>query len=206
MINRKYTVKRDEVFVGRLIKPTSLKVEEKLIPEKWIDYRSILFVPSGERLADDLLYDGPNYLILNYSSDKSCLNLCPKVLMVDRAHNLSDLLKFYGYPENLSYEEIIEIRKEFFTGWFAEDHCEVFGYKAISLLDIPKYPEYPEYVIKDRSGCIYVRTNAGVVEECLFDELDSLGDKSLIEAHMSGTRMNAFKPQRAEGPIRKLSR
>lgn len=93
----------------------------------WKSYRSILFVPNEENLADDLLYKSPNYPVLNVTDDEKCLNLNGKNIVIRNSYNLALLLEYFNYKKDLTIEDVINIRKTFFTGRFGMDNSKLFG-------------------------------------------------------------------------------
>ena len=96
----------------------------------------MLFTPDENSYSSDLLYNSPAYPILNVTSDDICLNLGENSTVIKDACNLGALLKYFGFDENLTHEDIINIRKTFFTGRFAKDHSRLFGWREISAEDM----------------------------------------------------------------------
>lgn len=145
MENRKYKVCRDNIYVGEVIRTrcvyrcrtTSVSNEKlgQLDVDNWRSYRNILFVPNEDGLASDLLYKSPNYPILNISDDEKYVYFNDRIVLVKDAYNLAELLKYFGYKEEFTYEDIVRIRKNFFTRKFVYDNCELFGYKEMKPKD-----------------------------------------------------------------------
>jgi len=232
MENRKYVVCRDNVYVGEVIATSRIyrlkgerdffrKKTGQLMTGAYNSYRSMLFVPDENNLANDLLYKTPNYPVLNLTDDETCLNLGEKSIVINDACNLALLLQYFGYNEELTYEDIIKIRKTFFTGRFAKDHCELFGWKEITAEDLTFYSKGK--VVTNPIALKLARMNfrfeqmaghrsfSGISESPLpreyYDILDDRGNNTLADI-LAGwaTKTDTFAPHKNEGPIRKLTR
>ena len=142
MENRNYKVKREDIYVGELIRTDRDSIyryseddffdykKGQLYTSCWETYRSMLFVLTEEKLCEDLLYSSSHYPVLNITDIDIYLNsTSPKIEIVKEAYNLSLLLEYFQFSEELTFEDIIRIRKTFFTGRFGMDHCELFGMK-----------------------------------------------------------------------------
>lgn len=229
MENRNYKVNRDNVYVGEVVRADNIYRSNEgnnflrnkpgmLDTDSWFSYRSMLFVPNEEKLSDDLLYRSPNYPILNVTDDNICLALAKNSCVIKDACNLAALLEYFGYNKDLTFEDILEIRKKFFTGRFAKDNCELFGYRETMAEDVtffaygkevtdPKELERRrrEFRALQQAGH---RSFSGIYEHVLpseyWDVLDDRGDNSLIDAINWHEKMNAFTPAIEEGPIKRL--
>ena len=78
--NRKYVVCRDNIYVGEVIKTDEIHPHEEkgkkiLISSAYYSLTSILFVLNDKGYAEDLIYNSPNYPVLNLTDDQICLNL-----------------------------------------------------------------------------------------------------------------------------------
>ena len=100
---------------------------------------SIIPVINEDKLSNDLLYQSPNYPILNVTDDETCLNLGDNSIVIKDACNLAALLEYFGYKKDLTFEDIMKIRKTFFTGRFAKDNCQLFGWKETMAEDVTFY-------------------------------------------------------------------
>lgn len=232
MENKKYLVCRDNIYVGEVVKAYNInryEVDVDLLEKKsrqldtgfWVSYRSMLFVTTDNKLSNDLLYNSPNYPILNVTDDDFCLNLEKNSIVIRNACNLAILLQYFGYKEELTYEDIMKIRKTFFTGRFAKDYCELFGYRETMAEDLTFYnngqvvtntKELEKLRRKfRRDQQLGHRSFSGVSEGSLpreyFRILDDRGDNSLMDV-INGfdERINAFKPHKQEILVRKLKR
>lgn len=232
MENKRYVVSRDDIYVGEVVRTDSIYRYEgdseffrtkpgQLDTCLWRSYRSMLFVPNEDKLANDLLYRSPNYPILNVTDDETCLNLGDNSIVIKDACNLAELLKYFGYRENLTYEDIMKIRKTFFTGRFAKDNCQLFGWKETMAEDVTFYTNGEEvtnprelerrrrqFRAEQRAGH---RMFSGVSESPLpreyWDVLDNRGDNSLMDViERWDEKMNAFAPHKQEGPVKRLKR
>lgn len=229
MENRNYKVNRDNIYVGEVVRTDSIyryngdtdffrTKPGMLNTGSWFSYRSMLFVPNEELLSNDLLYQSPNYPILNVTDDNICLSLGEKSIVIKDACNLAALLEYFGYNRELTFEDILKIRNTFFTGRFAKDNCELFGRKETMAEDVTFYAYGKEvtdpkelekrrrqFRAEQQSGH---RSFSGVSEHVLpgeyWDVLDDRGDNSLIDAIEWHEKMNAFKPHKEEGLVKKL--
>jgi beta-lactam-binding protein with PASTA domain len=68
---------------------------------------------------------------------------------VKSAYNLSELLKYFGYNERLSYQDIIKMRKTFFSPKFVYNYCELFGYKKTNPEDLIYYKHGVEITVPE---------------------------------------------------------
>lgn len=228
MKKRDYEIYRDEIMAGEVVKPQELhwgrecfgEEENKLYTNSWRPYRSMLFVPTEDKFANDLLYQSPNYPVLNLTDPNTCLKFGDGAVVKD-AFYLGPLLQFFGYDEVLGYKDILRIRKTFFTGRFAKDNCELFGYKETKPEDLTYYrngkeitdpKELKKRIAEERkSQKNGHRMFSGVYSSPLssdyFDRLDDLGDATLYEVlNDYKDKLNAFAPSLHEGPVKKLTR
>ena len=122
MENKKYVVCRDNIYVGEVVRTDSIFRYDgdnnffrtkpgQLMTGSWRSYRSMLFVPNEDKLSNDLLYISPNYPILNVTDDETCLNLRENSIVIKDACNLAVLLEYFGYKKDLTFEDIMKIRK-----------------------------------------------------------------------------------------------
>ena len=232
MENKKYVVCRDNIYVGEVVRTDSIYRYEgdddffrtkpgQLRAGSWRSYRSMLFVPNEDKLSNDLLYRTPNYPILNVTDDQTCLNLGENSIVIKDACNLAALLEYFGYKKDLTYEDIIKIRRTFFTGNFAKNNCELFGYKETMAEDLTFYDKGKkvtnpialakrrmQYRLDQLAGH---RMFSGVAESPLpseyWDVLDERGNNSFMDV-IEGwdEKMNAFAPHKEEGPVKRLKR
>lgn len=223
---------RDEVYVGKLIRTdyiiryngdtnSFLTKPGDLAAIYFISLRSILFVPNEKGYAFDLLYDSPNYPILNMTEDSvfECIN--KETFLIKDAYNLGPLLKYYNYDISLLFNQIQEVKNLFFAENFAKENCQLFGYqevtsqecdldatKIVDKVEINRYLEsksnYPLY----RS---FQKLNEGILPSELFMVLDQRRNKSLKEVLNERSiglesYIDSFAPIKEEGLIRKLER
>lgn len=227
MENKNYKVCRDDIYVGRVIRTDGIyftaksSEKQKVTTSAYISYRSILFIPDENKLSNDLLYKSPSYPILNITDDEECLKLNGDIKVIKYAYNLSSLLQYFGYEKELTFDDIMKIRKTFFTGKFAKDHCELFGYKETKPEEYEYYKngfkitnpvELKLYIMKEKILQLMEHKSfssgvGSVLPSEYWNILDCLGDNSLTDV-LSGKnkRMNAFVPHKEEGPIKKLTK
>lgn len=231
METKKYKVNRDNIYIGKVVRTDKIyrykedtdlfcTKKEQLNTGSWFSYRSMLFTPNEEKLSNDLLYRSPSYPILNITDDDTCLNLEKRSIVVKDACNLAALLEYFGYSKDLTFEDIMRIRKTFFTGRFAMNNCELFGWKEIKPedytyykngIEITDHKELKRRIAQERrSQQAGHRSFSAISESVLPREywylLDKLGDNTLIEAIQKHKRMNAFAPHKQEGPVKKLTK
>lgn len=231
MENKKYVVCRDDIYVGEVVRTDSISYCYNKnnydymtlgITGPYKSYRSMLFVPNEVNLANDLLYRSPNYPVLKVTEDQLCLKFGENTIIIKNACNLAALLEYFGYKKDLTFKDIMKIRKTFFTGRFAKDNCELFGYKETMAEDVTFYDLDGEVVtdpleLKIRRNIFKSRQRAGhrmfssVGEGPLpkeyFDVLNQRGNNSLRDiAEGFSEKTNAFTPHKEEGPVKRLKR
>ena len=229
MENKNYIVSRDNIYGGKIISTDSIYRFEGESPfheqghlyvSIWRDYRSTLFVLNENNLSNDLLYNSPNYPILNVTDDETCLSLTGRNIVIDDAISLAPILEYFGYKKDLTYEDVIAIRKKFFKGRFAKDNCKLFGYKETIAEDVTFYTNGEEvtnpkelerlrkqFRAEQKAGHrMFSKIGDGPLPREYFHALDDLGDNTLIDAIQWHKKMNAFAPPKQEGPIKKLTR
>ena len=96
-------------------------------------HRSMLFVLDNDNHANDLLYTSPHYPILNISKNEDCLK--SDICVCHKTYLIGKMLEHYGYPEVLTYNHVLELRKKFFDVDFIMDNCELFGFSETSPTD-----------------------------------------------------------------------
>lgn len=230
MENINYKVCRDSVFVGTVIKPSSICRNERdceyfqakpgqLYVSSKRDYRNMLFVPTKERLANDLLYNSPNYKVLNMSDDEEILN-SKNGIVIEDACNLGELLKYFNYKNELTYNDILKIRQIFFTGRFALDHCELFGWqeswndswiyyenllKSSEALKLSKkrLEEIKEYA-RSRNFSYIGEAVLPITYWFALDSRDNHEEKDVKQGIYQN--IDSFAPVKEEGPIKKLTK
>lgn len=138
-MEHKNTIKRDKLYVGELVIPYEYRLKDngKILVYTYESCRNILFSLDGD-MATDVLFEVPQYPIVNITDQSKCE--IGKMAIKD-AICLDELLKYFGYPEELTEEDIHKVRQTFFTGDFGLNHAELFGYKEIKIEDIPFYDE-----------------------------------------------------------------
>ena len=232
MENKKYVVCRDDIYVGEVVKTDTIYRYEgegnffrtkpgQLHVGAWRSLRSMLFVPTEDKTANDLLYRSPNYPVLNMTDDETCINLGEKSIIVNDCYSLAPLLEYFNYNKDLTYEDILKIRKTFFTGNFAKDNCLLFGFQETMAEDLTFYiagveVTDPKQIERRRNAFrrdqkrghrMFTGASESPLAKEYFDLLDDRGDNRFIEV-ISGweEKLNAFTPHKLEGPIKRLKR
>ena len=70
-------------------------------------YRNILFTPTKDKYAYDLLYNTTNYPILNGTDSNYILANCNGSILVRDYYNLDELLEYFCYDDKLNISDII---------------------------------------------------------------------------------------------------
>lgn len=215
---KKYKVCRDNIYVGEVIKLSSgIERNEgdfdffytkpgQLYPTGFYSFRSMLFTPNESKYSEDLLYNSPSYPVLNVTDDKICLKLKENDIVVANAYNLELLLKYFGYKEELTIEDIIKIRKTFFTGRFGMDNSRLFGMREFvpgdfhpEITDVEKREELYRKTLNLYSERQFGSISTNVLPRELMDILDDRGRDTRC-------LYDSFKPNKEEGHVKKLMR
>ncbi len=198
-MRQEYKVKRDNVYVGRVMYYSQ---------NKQIPMRSMLFEKTCENLADDLLYDTPYYPIAKKEEDKK------QNFVVDECWNLGQLLNYLGFPEELTKREIQKVRK-IFQGSFLKKYCVLFGmrqvlpeertYHYLNGEEITNFLELKAILLREKLKRKKMRFVPVEMIPRLFPEemMRMIRDRSDNYQEMS-LRRNAFRPKDKEGNLRKL--
>lgn len=143
-MEHKNTVKRDRLYVGELVIPYEyhLKDNGKILVYAYELCRNILFSLDGD-MATDVLFEVPQYPIVNITDQSKCE--IGKMAIKD-AICLDELLKYFGYPEELTEEDIHRVRQTFFTGEFCLNNAKLFGYQEINAEDMTFYDENKQII------------------------------------------------------------
>lgn len=225
MENKKYVVCRDDIYVGEVVRTDSIYryegVDElfrtkpgQLKTSSWKTFRSMLFVPNEDKLSNDLLYNTLNYPILNVTDDKTCLNLEGTNIVIKDAYNLAVLLEYFGYKKDLTYKDIMKIRRTFFTGRFGMDNSELFGMKEYipsqfkpNITDPNKRYEIYKKSLNLDSERQFGSISKNELPMELMDILDNRGNKSLADSiYCIDEKIDIFTPCKEEGIVKKLKR
>lgn len=224
MENKEYKVSRNDIYIGEVVSTDRIyryKGDTTLLNTKpgqlytggYFSYRSMLFVPNEDKLSNDLLYQSPNYPILNITDDEICLGLGEKSIVIKDAYNLAALLEYFGYNKVLTFEDIIRIRKTFFTGRFGMDNSELFGMEEFIPTSFKPYKDGIEIQDKEEIYALYKKSLClgserhfssipnNVLPRELMNILDARG-----RSNYGDTLGDIFEPNKQEGPIRKLAR
>lgn len=221
MENKKYVVCRDDIYVGEVIEIHGDKMYRnkgkdnffytkpgQLYPPVHKSCRSMLFVPNKNKFSDDLLYNSPNYPILNVTDDDICLNLSENSIVVKDAYNLSVLLEYFGYKKDLTIEDIIKIRRTFFTGRFGMDNSKLFGMEEFipvrfrpDITNLDKRYELYKKSVNLGSERQFASISTNELPRELMNLLDQRGRSAY-----GNIFDDSFKPSKEEFPIKKLTR
>ncbi len=153
--------------------------------------RSMLFTLDENNHANDLLYNSPHYPIFDISSSDEFSNI--SICIGHNTFELYELLKYFGYPEEIGFDEILKIRQLLFSCDYVMHNCEKFGI-------IETAPERTGYDGYDSTGR-YMTFNDEIenfpIPRCHFDAIMLCKD---IYSPGKGV-IDKFKPNVKEGPI-----
>lgn len=192
MKNANYVVKRDDINVGSVVffklpvKDPSASVER---------LRRIYFVLDEKGYAVDLLNDVSNYPTLLYNN---LFDYKKPFVPAFEMQNIGNLLKLYGFPANMTYEDVLQIDKFFKYGW-KFDNASYFGFYKPLQGDSATYSEIDHRFNKFRS---YINgEEASPLPKEYFDliwKLSNLWDT------IKGEEIDFSLPHSKEGMVRKL--
>ena len=91
MTNKNYKIDRDNVYVGRVMKIFKNKKGHLNLNVEFL-YRSMLYVPTEDNKASDLLYDTRDYPIFNKNDD---IDYLKSNAIIFNSCNLAPLLKYF---------------------------------------------------------------------------------------------------------------
>lgn len=212
MTNKKYVVCRDDIYVGEVIEIHNkiYRYEGKdnffyiksgqLYTPVYKSCRSMLFVTNESRFSDDLLYKSPNYPVFNITDDEICLNLPKNGIVVKDTYNLSVLLEYFGYKKDLTIEDIIKIRKTFFTGRFGMDNSKLFG----MVEAIPSYFQ-PNLTDPNERYELY-KKSVNLGSERQFGSISTSELPRELMSVLDERGLDSFKPSKEEGKVKKLTK
>ena len=134
------TIKRDKLYVGELVIPHEYQLKDngEIVVYTYDNCRNILFSLDENEMASDVLYETPNYPVVNITNPTKYID---SDMVIKDAICLGELLKYFDYKEELTGKDIREVRQTFFTGSFGLNNAELFGYKEVKIEDIPFYDE-----------------------------------------------------------------
>lgn len=143
-MEHKSTVKRDRLYVGELVIPYEyhLKDNGKILVYAYELCRNILFSLDDD-MATDVLFESPQYPVVNITNPTRYID---RGIVVKDAICLDELLKYFGYSEELTEEDIKQIRQTFFTGDFCLNNAKLFGYQEINAEDLTFYDENKQII------------------------------------------------------------
>lgn len=213
-MEKDYIVKRKDIYVGEVVKATGIYKRFISGPNKAgtldikrsIFYRNMLFSPTVDKFASDLLYDTEDYPILNGTDRSYILNQDDGVILVNDYYNLDELLEYFCYNDELDINDVIKLYNTFFSGRFSIDNCFLFGrfevpvekiefyHKNKIIMDgilLEKYRMEYRKLRKNGKG-LYFNLDESILPRYYF---------SLLQKNK-----NSFKPSKEEGKIKKLTR
>ena len=192
-------IKRDEIYIGDVVKVSKYQTNIKY-------YRKIMYTINANKIVWDLLYDSPNYPILE--------NTYPAIdiIGVVNSHNIGRYLDILGYNSYLSLDECKEARKA------------LFGAKQLIHNNFIKYQleednrgEFESLMLssRDRYFKEFLLTRIGDMAKIYNDKLeksDLYQIRSLLYLYKLAciyypeNRYNRFLPSKEEASVRILKR
>ena len=191
MKNTDYVVKRDDINVGSVVisKLSSITPVERL--------RRIYFILDDGGYAIDLLNDIPNYPVLLYNN---LFGYEKPFVPAFEMQNIGNLLRLYGYPSEMTYEDVLKIDMFFKYGW-KFDNASYFGIVKPLPEDNVIYSEIDHRFNKFRS---YTDSyEASPIPKEYFDliwKLSNLWDTT------KDKEIDLLLPHSKEGMVRKLTK
>lgn len=214
MEKNNYVVNRKDIYFGEVIKANGIykrittgnDLAGSLDVKNSIIYRNMLFTPTRDKFAIDLLYDTTNYPILNGTDSKFFLSKREELIVVRNYYNLNELLEYFCYNEELTSQDIIKMYNTFFTGMFSLENSDLFGRKRIEANEIEYYKD--NKLVTDRKNLEkfkkeYIRLQKK--GKGLYSKLDD----SVLDRYYFIILQNdkkSFIPSKEEGKIKKLVR
>lgn len=212
-MEHKNTVKRDRLYVGELVVPYEYQLNDNgiIVVYTYDTCRNILFSLDDD-MATDVLYESPQYPVVNITNPTKYID---RGIVVKDAICLDELLKYFGYPELLSKEDISKIRQTFFTGEFCLNNAKLFGYQEVNAEDITFYDANKQVitdpVLLEEKRATYRKLQEmghrmvryvgnGVLSSDYFNILDRKANNSLYD-FMCGyvENVDSFAPVKKEG-------
>ena len=233
MENINYKVNRDDVHVGSVIYTNMSRIyrvvddyrtvnslKGKLTPNAWRTFRNMLFIPTEDKYCDDLLFNSKKYPILNMTDDDRVLSLEGNQILISDACNLALLLQHFDYADKLGYKDLLRIRNTFFTGRFAMDNCELFGFTELfedkdsvcidgRILDFEQLSRLESLFCFNElsSKRSFVSNGKNVLPYEYWHALDSRGDQATVNLLTHEIiRRDMFEPPFEEGPVKTLKK
>ncbi len=214
MEKKDYIVNRKDIYVGEVIRANGIyrrittgnDVAGCLDVKKSNIYRNILFTPTKDKYAYDLLYDTTNYPILNGADSSYILANCDGSILVRDYYNLDELLEYFCYDDKLNISDIIKIYNTFFTGSFSFENPELFGRKRIEADEIEYYKE--NKIVTDCKSLERCKKEYKKLQEKGKGLYSKLDDSVLDRYYFIILQRNkkSFIPSKEEGKVKKLVR
>ena len=162
MDTRRYVVSRGDVQIGNvavnpeLVLPFGKMFTAKYKVNCYTPSRNMLFI-NADSYALDLLYDSSLYpiegLVENSELEKSSI-------VISEPYSLEKILSIMGYPDDLTYKDLVRIKKEIFSGYFYNEHKALFQiggpfYGDNSYYIINRFSSYDENEFSLRAGKVF---------------------------------------------------
>lgn len=163
--------------------------------------RTMLFILDESLHANDLLYDSPHYPILNISPNEDCLN--SSICILHNTYQIGEVLKYFGYPEELNYDDIVKIRRTLFNCDFVLDNCQLFGRFETD----PHETSYETFDSKGNHRTFNLIKKNSFLSYKYFDCFVCNRDHFVFTDHKDMVIVeDAFLPNEKEGKIKSLCR
>ena len=195
MNNCNYSVSIDNIYVGKVFKIygsyNKSDVERDINKRSYHSFqRHILVSVNEDGLANDLLYNSPEYPIMNITPDDLLVNKTGIDTIIAEPYKISDLLKYLDYNDELTYQDILNIRKNIINKKFLDSNYQLFGLKkkdkGYKVVPNGRFP----------LDCYYA-----ILEACDSSSINMVGNFVFF-----GLKEDRFKPSKEEGPVKKLTK
>ena len=195
MNNCNYSVDINNIYIGKVFKIygsyNKSDVERDINKRSYHSFqRHMLFCVNEDGLANDLLYNSPEYPIMNITPDDLLVNKTGIDTIIAEPYKISDLLKYLDYNDELTYQDILNIRKNIINKKFLDSNYQLFGLKkkdkGYKVVPNGRFP----------LDCYYA-----ILEACDSSSINMVGNFVLF-----GFKEDRFKPSKEEGPVKKLTK
>ncbi len=192
-------INRDEIYIGDVVKVSKYQTNIKY-------YRKIMYTINANKIVWDLLYDSPNYPILE--------NTYPAIdiIGVVNSHNIGRYLDILGYNSYLSLDECKEARKALFGAKqlihnnFIKYQLEEDNRGEFESLMLSSRDRYFKEFLLTRIGDMAKIYNDKLEKSDLYQIHSLLYLYKLACIYYPENRYNRFLPSKEEASVRILKR
>ena len=192
-------INRDEIYIGDVVKVSKYQTNIKY-------YRKIMYTINANKIVWDLLYDSPNYPILENTY------LAIDIIGVVNSHNIGRYLDILGYNSYLSLDECKEARKALFGAKqlihnnFIKYQLEEDNRGEFESLMLSSRDRYFKEFLLTRIGDMAKIYNDKLEKSDLYQIHSLLYLYKLACIYYPENRYNRFLPSKEEASVRILKR